>query len=148
MITLIKQRTPSDCMICCIAMATTISYETIMAAALEVKAFEEGVGTKDKQEVLKALGFTWKNGPDMGEDFVARYKPWETSPEYFRIQHWGRPTIFTVPSLNNEGGQHAVYYDGFAVFDPSNLNRYNTFDELMPTHSLIFRHGIIKHEGV
>lgn len=45
----------------------------------------------------------------------------------------------TVPSLNNEGCWHFVFYDGRAVFDPSNKKTYRSFDELRPEDIVIFR---------
>ena len=152
MVTWVLQRTPHDCMICSIAMAIDKTYEEVEAAAIKCGAYDPAKkeGIYREYDVLKELGLKneYKNGRSFG-NFQSRHRAYEISHEYFRMASWGRPTIFSVPSLNKEGGHHAIFYDGIRIYDPSPLIAYgpDDFDKLMPSNAVWFQHGVIKFEG-
>lgn len=145
MTTLIAQRTPHDCMICCIAMATGMRYETVMLAGLDTKAFDPASGCRNEQKLLEELGFSNKydNGESVG-DFMSIHRDWSYTPEFFLRFAWGRPSILAVPSLNNENGWHAVYYSGRNLYDPSPKLTYTTFRQLKPDNIVLFREGTLR----
>jgi hypothetical protein len=137
---LIYQRDTSDCAIAAIAMATGFTYEEVLHAAAD--DYTPGKGTFGSYKVLERLGFrySFKNGRPVG-DIVSRHKDYSLAPECFRDMAWGRPALFSVPSLNIPDGTHMVYYDGYEVYDPNppSRKRYTNFDELMPTNVILFR---------
>ncbi len=135
---LVEQREKSDCAICCIAMATGLSYEEVMAAAGD--AYQPGKGTNREYEILQRLGYkyTFERGEPVG-DIVARHRDWCISPEFFRSMLWGRRALVSVPSVNFAGGHHMVYWDGRRIWDPSRLKRYETVDQLLPDGIVLFR---------
>ncbi len=142
MVETVIQRSPSQCTIATIVMATGCEYEHVLQVALDTEAFQEGVGCRDEARILNALGFSdeWKDGQNIGS-FSRRHRDWCLSPEHFRSIAWGRRAIFTVPSLNNPDGHHSVYWDGANVHDPNppEKKRYESFDQLMPSQVTLFR---------
>lgn len=137
---LVVQRTGHDCAICTIAMALGMTYDQVMAAGLESKAFDPESGTRGASRILEALGLSnrFDRGNPVG-DFVSRRRSFEISPAYFRGQIWGRRAVICVPSLNIPGGWHSIYWDGAQVWDPSPRKRYETFDDLHPEEIILFR---------
>jgi hypothetical protein len=147
MTTLINQRYLTDCVIAAISMALDLPYEEVYAAAIESGEYKEDhlEGIRREENILTHLGLqglTFKEGKGIGGDFRSKHKDYAISPEFFRNTFWGRPTIFSVPSLNKVGGHHAVYYDGYKVYDPNppSRNRYeeDSFDELLPSEAVVF----------
>jgi hypothetical protein len=144
---LIEQRLATDCMIACIAMALTLPYEEVYEAAIKSEAYDpdSGEGIRSEDKILTELGlFKSPNYKEDASDFREQHKDWAIAPEFFRHKFWGRPAIFSVPSLNKVGGSHAVYYDGYKLYDPNppTRNRYEKYDDLLPTNALVFRPNI------
>lgn len=116
MSTLIVQREDDDCTICAIAMATGLSYETVMGAAAKSNGgyrYQGRPGTMSPRGVLMDLGFEAKRVPLAGIGSQLRCK-----------LLWGRRAILSVPSLTGFQGHHDVYWDGRAIRDPSTKTPY------------------------
>lgn len=139
---LVTQRTPNDCVIATIAMATGRPYDEVLRVGIECGAYVEGKGTRGDSKILEALGLSheFENGRPVG-DIVCKHRPHCLSAEFFRDLAWGRRAIFTVPSLNIEDGHHSVYWDGREVFDPNppGKKRYVAFDDLLPSEVILFK---------
>ena len=130
-------------MIACIAMATGKPYGHVLKVGTDTGAYVEGYGCKNEQKILQALGLRYEfhNGrPRADCDFICQRRSYERSAESFRDQAWGRRAIFTVPSLNNPDGHHAVYWDGRRVLDPNrpDRKRYSDWGELLPSEAVLF----------
>lgn len=67
------------------------------------------------------------------------------STGFFRHLTWGRRAILAVPSLNNEGGFHSVYWNGSQVFDPSRYRTYASWEQLMPDEIILFAENGERH---
>lgn len=136
------QRTPYQCAIATIAMATGRDYDEVLRVGIETKAFVEGKGCCHEARILEALGFSnrFERGHAVG-DFVCRRRGFETSAEFFRQFAWGRRAVMTVPSLNIPDGHHSIYWDGWEVFDPNppSKQRYTDFGQLLPSEMILFR---------
>lgn len=141
MTTLIQQRTPHDCALACMAMLTGKTWEETNAIVGHLVDYEgDRRGMKDEQEALELLGFT--NDYEAGEcigTFVHAHRGFYISPEYFRSMAWGRRALMSVPSLNNPGGWHMIYWDGSRIFDPSPLKTYSRWADLKPDNMSLFR---------
>lgn len=94
---IIKQRMPTDCAICTIAMATGRPYEEVMTtAALKSEAWHPERGMRAEYKVLEHLGFKQM------VNFRVLHRG-VTAPEFFLHFTWARPSILAVPSLNIDG---------------------------------------------
>ena len=135
---LVKQRTPHDCAICCMAMVTGRIYQEVIDIVGD--AFDPEKGIRRDQEALKRLGFnyTFENGEAVG-DIVCTHRGFYISPEFYRSMAWGRRALMSVPSLNYEGSLHMVYFDGINIFDPSPGKTYTQFRDLRPDEMVLFR---------
>lgn len=144
MTTLIKQRTPHDCGVCCLAMALDLPYEVVHVAATESKAFGVDKGMWGTNGILERLCLSpgSKTVTNDGE-WVEWARGYEITPQFFRQIAWGRKSLLSVPSQNIENGWHYVYYDGHKVWDPSNKKTYTEFEELNPDSILVFREGAL-----
>lgn len=132
---LVQQREKSDCAICTIAMALSKSYEAVMAAAIEAKAYEAGIGTRAEYAIIERFGFVQMR------DFRALHRGGKggiLSAEFFRHFSWGRRAILAVPSLNIEGSFHSVYWTGSELFDPCTLKTYARWADLQPDEMILF----------
>lgn len=138
---LIRQRTPHDCAIACMAMLTGRSWEDTSALVGHLVDYEgERRGMRREDEALKLLGFDdrWENGEPVGS-VSHLHRGFYISPEYFRSIAWGRRALMAVPSLNIPGGWHMIYWDGTKVFDPSPLKTYTRWCDLKPDDMHLFR---------
>lgn len=141
---LIQQRTPHDCALACMAMLTGKTWEETNAIIGHLVEYEgERRGMKDKQEALELLGFSndYENGENVGT-YSAMRRPYCISPEFFRSITWGRRALLSVPSLNNPGGWHMIYWDGAKLFDPSTKKTYAEWSDLKPNEIVIFREAL------
>lgn len=102
MTTFIQQKFGSDCAVACLAMFLGVPYDRV---ALHVTGWE-----------LVEHGLT---GPRV--DFLAGLFGVEIRYRAPEIIDWERPAVLSVPSLNN-GGAHAVFWDGVRFWDPQEGN--------------------------
>lgn len=89
------QRGPTDCSICCAAMALRQPYERI----LEVAGSAVGWDGLKYETVFAAFGFE------------IDFQPRTLRPR--------QPAIIAVPSRLNKGRWHAVFYEEGRVYDPT-----------------------------
>lgn len=127
----IKQRLPTDCAICTIAMALAKPYDDVMAAALGAKAWKVDEGVRSEWRIIEELGLK-----QMVDFRIMHRGP--LAPEYFLHFSWGRPAILAVPSLNIEGSFHSVYWNGTDLLDPCTLKTYSKWEELRPDEIILF----------
>lgn len=142
---LIKQKGPSDCAICCLSMLTGIPHGKVIK--LVGDCWHPKMGMANTEKSLERIGFRMKRTkhptlPAWRVEYLdfkpLRGKPYEISAEYWRDQIWGRRALLSVPSLNNPGGSHMVYWHYDRLFDPSPKKTYKDFDDLMPTKIVLF----------
>lgn len=133
MTSLIRQRFDNDCTLCCIAMATGLSWEVVFSAALWVRlGYRPVKGTYSALAVCTALGHEAKS-------YV---NPFGLDADGIRAWVWGRRAILSVPSLNGHDGWHDVYWDGAHVFDPSPKKTYpDDIEALTPDGMVVFAEG-------
>jgi hypothetical protein len=133
----IKQRYPKDCFLCCIAMATGLTYDE--AARRWGKDFVDKVaakglvGQKDIDFAFEAVGL--KRDVDFRVLFIL---PEYATHGFLRNVVWGRRALFQVRSKNNVGEFHLTYWDGAALHDPSNKRTY-VWDEVEPVYIWLFK---------
>ena len=146
-IRLIGQKTPTDCGVCSMAMLTGLGYKKTYELMSKSGAYVEGKGLYDDHKALLALGLREgrernKNVPKalniVPIDFKVLWKPWEISAKFYAQQIWGRRALLSVPSLNNPGGSHMIYWHYDRIYDPSPKKTYKEFNELEPTGIIIF----------
>jgi hypothetical protein len=111
-----KQRAHDDCTICCIAMATGLSYETVMSvasASVGGYRYRGALGTMSPKGVLLDLGYGVRRVGMEAMDAPQR-----------ELVLSGKRAILSVPSLNGFVGHHDIYWDGCQLHDPSNGETY------------------------
>jgi hypothetical protein len=133
---LVKQRTNTDCVICCLSMATGISYDSILQAIGPVYqkiVLREGVKEQHDHFILEALGYK------MNEEYVRRtYSPHWGTLGFVKNCLWRRRAIINCLSMNQKDMTHAVYWDGEQLLDPSNKKTYKTLEEVEPIDFILF----------
>lgn len=136
MTTIIKQRTPFDCGVCTIAMATGNTYEGVwdtLTADHRVTVRDKGMNDSLIKHVMQSLGFTYD------VDYTKRTcSPHWGTLGFVQNNWWGRRVMLDLFSKNHWEGRHLVYFDGKNVCDPSTQQVYNTLQELDPLHYWIF----------
>ncbi len=147
MTTLIHQHFPTDCMIASIAMALDLPWQEVYEAAIECGVYkaDHSTGIRDEDTLLEHLGLVREASyKGVVGDFTQWHCEWNITPKFYISKLWGRPAILSVPSLNNPGGWHAVYYDGYELFDPNppSRNRYDTVTDLQVKDVVVFRPNI------
>lgn len=127
----VRQRFDDDCTLCCIAMATGLSWETVFLAALYARlGYKPGRGTYSALAVCTELGVEARS-------YV---EPFRLPPDGIAEWGWGRRAIFSVPSLNDFDGWHDVYWDGRHLFDPSQKLTYpDALKGLAPEGIVVFQ---------
>lgn len=120
----------SDCAICTIAMALGKSYEDVLVAALQARAFKPEEGTRSEYSIIEQFGL------EQMKDFRVLHRG-PLAPEYFLHFAWGRRAILAVPSLNIEGGFHSVYWNGSQLFDPCTAKTYSEWKQLRPDEIIL-----------
>jgi hypothetical protein len=95
---IVKQRHHGDCAICSLAMFLSVSYETIESLVSKFEAYE-GLTEEKTLEIA-----------NMFEEVELKLdESWDRS----------RPAIVMLPSLNLLDIEHACYWDGKKIWDPS-----------------------------
>jgi len=102
---IIAQRTPFDCMFCCLCMANGLTYETGLELTPPglIKLIKEGPG--------------W-NFADTMDALVISSTKWNYR---FGLLTPSKPAILSVPSRTSRQSinLHAIYYENGLVFDPT-----------------------------
>lgn len=140
MVEFVNQQLDDDCAICGICMATGEPWEKVMQIALRLKEYRPGRGTYNMESIMKELGYNYSwDSSDLNADITGIYVP-ESMNASWLTRHflWGRRALVSVPSLNEPGGWHVVYWDGYKVYDPSNKKTYCEPEHLQPRYVLLF----------
>lgn len=83
-------------------------------------------------EACRRAGFVkgenmWVFGPGIVRDY-----------QLIRNLLRGRRAMIQVPSLNYEGAEHFIYWDGKQIRDPSNKQVYQFMQHVFPSYVIIF----------
>jgi len=147
MTTYIEQRYRNDCAVAAIAMALDVDYDYLHKLVLDADIYKPdgpgGISFHDMLPLITKLGLVESN-PYKGihGDVTIKHKSFHISPEYFTSTLWGRPSVLSVPSLNQAGKRHAIFYDGDKLYDPSPRTKYQTFiNELGVSEAIVFSHN-------
>lgn len=109
---LIEQRESHECMVACLAMATTFTYEYILENLnSEAKKF---LSKKEGFYFTSTLNFLWDHNFDTDEMYVFNDN-WDKVCEC---------AILMVNSLNKKDKKHVVFWDGNEILDPSKNLKY------------------------
>ena len=125
------QRTPHDCVLAAMAMAVG-------------KDYDEAWTPEDTAAVVASKGVAdwepWftKQGLKEGRDWLVVYCS-HIEQNHLKALLFARPALLSVCSLNNSGGWHAVYWDGFKLWDPSNRKQYEHLSSLCIERALLLR---------
>jgi hypothetical protein len=125
---MIEQRRPTDCGVCCLAMALGVPWETIEEAIPEdivdiVR--EKGMVDEYIHSILSSLGYI--------NDIDYTKRVWSlnwSTMGFARNMLWGRRCMIQVRSINYQDGYHLIYWDGKELLDPSVGNKYTDFNSL------------------
>lgn len=129
-----KQQRDYDCALACIASFVERPYAEIWPADF-LAVVDEAKGAYGEKLTLafESAGLV-KN-----EHYKVIFLPdsWIAAPQIKSIL-FGRRAFMQVPSLNNENGQHMVYWNGRELFDPSNKQEYKFLSHCQPSHLWLF----------
>lgn len=131
MTALIKQITGSDCFLACIAMAKGAKHVLDVWSKEDIDKVVASQGVGDPDPWLEQAGFK------KGVDYKQHYAHHGTD-DAIKALLWKRRAIISVRSLNIDGGTHAVYWDGEALFDPSTLRTYLHLSSLSISQVTLF----------
>ena len=132
---MIKQKAESDCFLCCLAMASGKDYDTTFTKELrdEIERKKTCSG-KDLDLAYELAGY--KRGIDYETVYAGNGQV--INIEFAKSMLWKRKAILQVRSLNFDKGEHAIYWDGEQLFDPSNKMAYQFLSSVFPTYITIF----------
>lgn len=119
---IIRQRTDSDCGICCIAMMAGVSYETAMQAA--GTDFVDGVAPEAVAPILKRLGFK-------AQDIETIPLDRDGSDDFKGILR-GRRALVSVRSINEPGANHMLFWNQDRLIDPSPRVKQTNVNTIKP----------------
>lgn len=119
---LVKQKTLCDCGLAAIAMAVGKDYDELWTA--EDTASLDGKGMEDMDTWLEKAGL--KRGVDFKQVRI-----WGADQDMVKGMLWRRRALLSVKSLNNESGNHAVYWDGEKLYDPATRQTFTYLNTLM-----------------
>lgn len=119
---IVKQRNRRECYVAALAMALGVDAEDVphlfTDESLQTIA-KEGTSWEMRSKLLKEAGRV----PNL--DCWNLSVPEELQASYLiRDMLKGRRAILSVPSINNTEGAHALYWDGYHIYDPSTLQTY------------------------
>lgn len=130
---LVKQRTNYDCALAVLAMVSGKPYEELFdpefCARIETKTTCTG---DDLIEAYCRAGF------ERDKNMRIIHVGYGVSPAIVRQLLWGRRAMIQVPSLNYEGSEHFVYWNGREILDPSTKQVYRYSQHLFPTYVMVF----------
>jgi hypothetical protein len=142
MTALIRQRFKNDCMLCSIAMAVDIDYDTALGRwGDEFVAHVAAKGLYGQENIGKAFAAF---DLEMNRDYWSLLGPASGVPRDFALPSGpfksmlkGRRALVQARSKNYEGQSHVMFWNGAELFDPSPLKTY-AWDECNPEHVWIF----------
>lgn len=132
-----KQKYEFDCVLACVTTLLQKPYEELWTREdIELARSEKGYSTS---QALQKVGLNentdyWKIYPNT---------LWATDFQAKSLLN-GRRAILIVPSLNNPNAQHAVYWHGETLYDPSNKQQYQWLDQLILRAVFVFNEMLRK----
>lgn len=129
---LVVQRYTSDCVLACLAMATGKSYDDMFSPSFCAKVENNKGAFGETLDTAFELAGLVKD-----EDYKTVYAA--GSMAAVRALLWKRRAIIQAPSLNFMKSEHAVYYTGDEIIDPSRLQVYRWLENMSPTYVWIFK---------
>ena len=130
---LVQQRTQYDCALACLAMVSGKPYDELWDAEF-CERIEKATTCTDEDlvEAYRRAGF--ERDKNMRSVYVGQ----NVNPIIVRALIWGRRAMIQVPSLNHEGSEHFVFWDGRRILDPSTKQTYKFLQHLFPTYVTVF----------
>lgn len=129
---IVKQRATYDCVLAVLAMASGKPYEEMFDPAFcQIVEQATKCSGDNLDEAYKRAGFI--NGENMWIVYFGN-----NEPRLARQMLMGRRAMIQVPSLNHEGAEHMIYWDGRQILDPSNKQVYKYLQHVFPTYVTIF----------
>lgn len=132
----IKQRSNNDCVLASIAMAVGAS------------SWEDAWTEEDLKEVIESHGIS-DFAPWFARHHVEEWKDYRHiyvnsgNMGVVKALLWQRRAILSTNSLNNDGGSHAVYWDGTKVYDPQEgvegKLAYRFLSSMVLTNAYVFK---------
>jgi ABC-type bacteriocin/lantibiotic exporter with double-glycine peptidase domain len=130
---LVKQKGPSDCVLCSLAMAVKQPYTKLFSSKFREKVLtSDGCYDKLLTEAFKRAGLV------EGENLKKIYTE-NLDRHLVNAIIWGRRALLQVPSLNYAKGSHMIYWNGRELLDPSNLQVYRFIENVRPTYVWLFK---------
>lgn len=109
MTTLVQQKSGNDCVLAAVAMALGKTWEELWT--------QEDLNTAIEKKGLNTGDYLERAGLVREQDYRSVYLNGVDMQAVYRLL-WKRRAVLSVHSLNNEGGSHAVYWDGEKLWDP------------------------------
>lgn len=97
---MIQQRFNADCAVACLAMFLGVEYEEVAKHCTGWELVRDGMPN-----------FRGKHLASLFKAAIVFLDP--------AMLDRARPAVLAVPSLNEAGGTHALFWDGTRVFDPN-----------------------------
>lgn len=133
---LVQQRSNYDCALACLSMASGVNYEHLFEKEFCERIEKATTCTGlDLEEAYSRAGFTKQN-------MKVVYVGYNQSPIIIRSLLWGRRALIQVPSLNYEGSEHFIFWNGKEILDPSTKQTYKFLQNIYPTYITIFEEAI------
>lgn len=130
---IVKQKSDYDCVLAVLSMASGRKYEDIFSEEFRQRIEDATTCTGDDLiEAYRLAGF------EKDKNMRSIYIGHNINPNVLRQLIWGRRAMIQVPSLNHEGSEHFIYWDGYNIFDPSNKQVYKYLQHVFPTYVMIF----------
>lgn len=113
---LILQKTSNDCGIASLAMLYGCSYAKMRKMILTIAKLSGIKFDGTPSHYAKCVGLL------VGQELRVEYIKIPTQ-ENLRARYKGRPAVFVVPAKGYPKGTeyHAVYWDGYKIYDPNGL---------------------------
>lgn len=140
---LVKQRSNFDCALAVLAMVSGRPYGELFDAEFCARIEKAGTCSGDNlDEAYRRAGFVngenmWVFGPGLLRDY-----------QLIRNLIRGRRAMIQVPSLNYEGSEHFIYWDGKLIHDPSNKQVYLFMQNVFPSYITIFDESAVNQSEV
>jgi len=134
---MIKQQAEFDCVLVSIANATGKDYYEIFPEEFR-RVVQEKKGCYSG-EITQAFEYA---GLTKDVDYKSLYVR-HADEAVVRSFLWKRKALIQAVSLNHEGSEHVMFWDGQELHDPSNKQVYKYLSSVYPTYVWIFNEVII-----
>lgn len=126
---IIRQRTDTDCALCCIAMLCGVNYDTALkAAGGDVSA---GINARQAREIMHRLAVPYEAIAtiELGEDWWPAIMPILAMTK----------ALLSVKSINAPGENHMIYWTGCELIDPSGMERQEVMADIRPHRVILVK---------